>query len=58
MDNTQALQVIKQALEMANAKGVYNLQNSSLIVQALSKLNEIVENTETKVEVESEKESE
>lgn len=35
MDKEQALQVIEQALNAASLKGVYNLQDSAMIIQAL-----------------------
>ena len=36
MNTTEALSVIEQALNNANLKGVYNLKDSSLIVQAIN----------------------
>jgi len=38
MDTTQSLAFIKSALELANQKGVYNLQDSATIFSALINL--------------------
>ena len=35
MNKQQAIQVIERALNAANLKGVYNLQDASMILQAL-----------------------
>jgi len=43
MTKEQALQIIEQALNAANIKGVYSLADASNILQALSKINELVE---------------
>jgi ferric-dicitrate binding protein FerR (iron transport regulator) len=43
MTKEQALQIIEQALNAANMKGVYSLSDVSMILQALSKANELVE---------------
>ena len=43
MNREQALQIIEQALNAANIKGVYSLSDASNILQALSKVNELVE---------------
>lgn len=39
----QALQIIEQALNAATLKGVYNISDVSSIIQALNKINELVE---------------
>jgi ferric-dicitrate binding protein FerR (iron transport regulator) len=43
MTKEKALQIIEQALNAANMKGVYSLSDTSAILKALSKLNELVE---------------
>jgi len=43
MNKEQAIQIIEQALNVANIKGVYSLSDASNILQALSKINELVE---------------
>jgi len=43
MTKEKALQIIEQALNAANMKGVYSLSDTSAILQALSKINELVE---------------
>jgi|SanBayMetagenome_1026888.scaffolds.fasta_scaffold07502_2 hypothetical protein len=43
MTKEKALQIIEQALNAANMKGVYSLSDVSMILQALSKANELVE---------------
>ena len=43
MTKEKALQIIEQALNAANMKGVYSLSDVSMIIQALSKANELVE---------------
>ena len=43
MTKEQAIQIIEQALNAANMKGVYSLSDASSILQALSKINELVE---------------
>jgi hypothetical protein len=43
MTKEKALQIIEQALNAANMKGVYSLSDVSMILQALSKVNELVE---------------
>lgn len=43
MTKEEAINVIAQALEMAAKSGVYNLNDSSIIVQAINKVNELVE---------------
>jgi hypothetical protein len=42
MDAKQALQVIEQATNQATEKGVYNLKDVSIIIQALTILSEVV----------------
>jgi hypothetical protein len=39
----QAIQIVEQALNAANLKGVYTLSDASAIIQALNKINELVE---------------
>ena len=43
MTKEQAIQIIEQALNAANMKGVYSLSDTSAILKALSKFNELVE---------------
>lgn len=43
MKKEEALQVIHQALNAATQKGVYTLLDVSAILQALNKVNELVE---------------
>ena len=43
MTKEQAIQIIEQALNAANMKGVYSLSDIYAILKALSKLNELVE---------------
>jgi hypothetical protein len=43
MTKEQSIQIIQQALNAANIKGVYSLSDASSILQALSKINELVE---------------
>lgn len=43
MTKEQALQIIEQALNAANIKGVYSLSDVATILQALTKVNELVE---------------
>jgi hypothetical protein len=43
MKKEEALQVIQQALNAATQKGVYTLSDVSAILQALNKVNELVE---------------
>jgi ferric-dicitrate binding protein FerR (iron transport regulator) len=43
MTKEQALQILEQALNAANMKGVYSLSDASNILQALSKVNELTE---------------
>lgn len=43
MTKEQALQIIEQALNAANLKGVYSLSDTSAILRALNKVNELVE---------------
>ncbi len=46
MNTQEALNVIDQALNNANLKGVYNLKDANLIVQALNVIfNELNKNT-------------
>jgi hypothetical protein len=43
MNKDQAMQVLVQALEAAAKAGVYTLSESATIVQAINKVNELVE---------------
>jgi hypothetical protein len=43
MDKTQAIQILVQALEAASKAGVFSLSDASAIVQAINKINELVE---------------
>lgn len=43
MTKDQAIQVLVQALEAAAKAGVYTLNDSATIVQAINKVNELVE---------------
>ena len=43
MSKEQAIQVLVQALEAASKAGVYTLSDSAAVVQALNKVNELVE---------------
>jgi hypothetical protein len=43
MNKDQAMQVLVQALEAAAKSGVYTLSEAATIVQAINKVNELVE---------------
>jgi hypothetical protein len=43
MTREEAIKIIVQALEMANKAGVYSLNDSFAIVQAINKIDELVE---------------
>ena len=43
MDKTQAIQILVQALEAASKAGVFSLSDAAAIVQAINKINELVE---------------
>jgi len=43
MTKEESLQIIEQALNAATLKGVYNLNDVSTILQALKKINELIE---------------
>lgn len=43
MTKEESLQIIEQALNNATLKGVFNLNDTAFIIQALNKLNELVE---------------
>ena len=43
MDKEQAIEILQQALNNATLKGVFNLNDTAVIIQALNKLNELVE---------------
>ena len=43
MDKNQAIQILVQALEASAKAGVFSLTDASTIVQAINKINELVE---------------
>ena len=43
MTKEEAIKVLDQALNVANLKGVFTLSDVSVILQALNKVNELVE---------------
>lgn len=43
MNKEQAIEILQQALNNATLKGVFNLNDTAFIIQALNKLNELVE---------------
>lgn len=43
MDKDQAIQILVQALEVAAKAGVYTLSDAAAIIQAINKVNELVE---------------
>jgi hypothetical protein len=43
MNKEEAINVLAQALDMAAKSGVYNLNDTSIIVQAINKISELVE---------------
>lgn len=43
MNKEQAIQILVQALEAASKAGVFSLSDASAIVQAINKINELVE---------------
>ena len=46
MKTTEALKILEQALNNANLKGVYTLQDANLIIQAFSLLSEQLSSNE------------
>ena len=43
MNKDQAIQILAQALEASSKAGVFSLSDAATIVQALNKINELVE---------------
>lgn len=43
MTKEEAIKVLEQALNSANLKGVFTLNDASFIIKALNKVNELVE---------------
>jgi hypothetical protein len=43
MTKEQAIEIIVKALEMSSKSGVFTLSDSATIVQAINKINELVE---------------
>ena len=43
MDKNQAIQILVQALEASAKAGVFSLSDAATIVQAINKVNELVE---------------
>jgi hypothetical protein len=48
MDKEKAIQVLVQALEASAKAGVFSLSDATTIVQAINKINELVEIVPTK----------
>ena len=46
MKTTEALKILEQALNNANLKGVYTLQDANLIIQAFSLISEQLSSNE------------
>jgi ferric-dicitrate binding protein FerR (iron transport regulator) len=43
MEKEKAIEILQQALNNATLKGVFNLSDTAVIIQALNKLDELVE---------------
>ena len=43
MDKNKAIEILQQALNNATLKGAFNLNDTVVIVQALNKINELIE---------------
>jgi ABC-type sugar transport system substrate-binding protein len=43
MTKEEAIKVLEQALNAANLKGIFTLNDASAVIQALKKVNELIE---------------
>lgn len=59
MENSQSIEILTQALELANKAGVYNLKDSALIFTALNEVSQVMlaKNEEVLPQVEAPKNS-